>query len=79
MPHQTTAQRVGANVRAEMARRKISQQAMSKQVSLSQQGLSRRMTGRIAFSVDELDDIATVLNVPVANLIGTTRPAEDIA
>lgn len=76
MPDQSTAQRVGANVRAEMARRNLSQQSMSQKVNLSQQALSRRMTGQIAFSVDELADIAVALDVTLTDLIGTPVPVE---
>lgn len=70
MPHTPTTQRIAANVRAEMARRQITQSAMSKETGLSQTAISRRLVGSIPFTVNELDRIADILTVPVSHLIG---------
>lgn len=65
----TTAQRTGANVRAEMARRDMNQSALAEQLGISQSMLSYRLSGKVAFDVDELARVAAVLEVPVATLL----------
>lgn len=65
----TTAQRTGANVRAEMARRDMNQSALAAQLGMSQSMLSNRLAGNVAFDVDELARVAGVLEVPLATLL----------
>lgn len=69
MKHTTTAQRIGANVRAEMARRGVSQTALADQLGITQTGVSTRLRGKVAFNVDELAAVAAVLEVPVTVLL----------
>ena len=64
-----TAERVAANVRAEMARQKISQVKLAETLRVSQPAISRRLSGRVALNVDELARIADILGVPVAELV----------
>lgn len=64
------AARVGANVRAEMAREGVTQTALANSLGRSQSGLSKRLRGVVPFSVADLVDIAEVLGVDVATLLG---------
>ncbi|MDI9901346.1 helix-turn-helix transcriptional regulator [Rhodococcus sp. IEGM 1409] len=64
----TPAQEVAANVRSEAARRRISQKQLAKALGMSQQMLSQRMLGRIAFNVNELTAVANFLEIPVSHL-----------
>lgn len=65
----TPAQRIGANVRAEMARRGISQVAIASKLGLPQTSVSKRLRGEVAFNVDELAAVADHLSVPLAALL----------
>lgn len=70
MASDTTAQRVVANVRAEMARRRCTQEQLAVSLGKTQQFVSRRLNGRVPFTISELDEIAGALEVPLSNLIG---------
>lgn len=59
---------VGANVRAELARRGVSQTALADHLGLSQSGVSKRLRGVIAFDTDEMLAMSDFLDVPVAVL-----------
>lgn len=58
----------GANVRAEMARKKVSQTELATHLGLSQTSVSARLGGRIAFDINELHAIASFLGVPLSAL-----------
>ncbi|MCV7186995.1 helix-turn-helix domain-containing protein [Mycolicibacterium thermoresistibile] len=78
MPCDSQSQRVAANVRAEMARTKRTQSALAHSIGMKQQALSRRLSGRTPFTVDEIAEIARCLDVPVAALFAT-EPVEQSA
>lgn len=63
------AETVGATVRAEMARHRISQQELADKLHLSQTAVSRRLNGRKAFDIAELHVISEVVNVPISKLV----------
>ena len=63
------ATRIGANVRAEMARRGIVQQTLADELDISRQSLSNRLAGVMAFRADELVKVADFLGVPVERLL----------
>lgn len=63
------AQRVADTVRAEVARRRLSQVKLAEQVGIRQQALSRRLNGTTPFRIDELARIADALNIPLADLV----------
>ena len=63
------AQRVVDNIRAEVARRRLSQVSLAEQVGIRQQALSRRLNGTTPFRIDELARIAQALNMPLAELV----------
>jgi transcriptional regulator with XRE-family HTH domain len=70
MPTLTHSERVARNVRAEMVRAAINQTDIASHLGISQQSISRRLSGRTSFTIDELAHIAIVLNVRLADLIG---------
>ncbi|MGC0252139.1 helix-turn-helix domain-containing protein [Pseudactinotalea sp. Z1748] len=53
-----------------MARRRMSQTALAKALPLSQAALSRRLCGRVSFSLHELEGVAGVLQVHPSELFG---------
>ena len=59
----------GANVRAEIARRGMSQAAVRKAIGISQGQFSKRLRGTIAFDINELSAIAKALDIPLADLL----------
>lgn len=68
MPPTPTAQ-VGANVRAEMARKGVTQQQLGSHLGLAQASISARLRGRTAFNVNELATVAAFLDVPMESLL----------
>lgn len=70
MPTDTTVERVAANVRAELARKGITQSDLAAKLNKSQPFISRRLSGRVAFDVADLASIATVLDVSITSLVG---------
>ena len=67
MPY-TTAERVGANVRAAARIRHLTQSDLADALGLTQSRISDRMRGTVAFDINELGVIAEILDVPVADL-----------
>lgn len=59
-----------ANVKAEMARRGISQEEVSRALGLTQPQVSRRLAGRVEFSASEVPKLSELLDVSVASLFG---------
>lgn len=66
---ETAAEVVGATVRAELARKRVSQVTVGAHLHLSQTAVSRRLTGKKAFDVDELAVIARLVEVPLSRLV----------
>lgn len=65
----TAVERIAANVRAEMARQQITQVQLAGRLELSQAAISRRLSSRVPFNVEELARIAGVLEVPLSALL----------
>lgn len=59
----------GANVRAEMARRGISQMRLAEALGMSQPAVSARLRGVTPFDINELAAIAEFFNMPVTGLL----------
>jgi transcriptional regulator with XRE-family HTH domain len=74
----TPSAAVGANVRAEMARRRISQKTLGEHLGLGQVSISARLAGRTPFDVNELVSIAAFLGVTVDVLMAEHPLAEDV-
>lgn len=64
---QTTSLRelVAEDVRAELARRRLSGSALAVLLGQSQKWVSRRLSGEVAFDVDDLERIARALGLGV--------------
>lgn len=69
MDVETSTERVAAEVRAEMARRRITQSDVGKSLGLSTAAVSRRLRGVVPFDVNELSTIAALLGVPAGTLL----------
>lgn len=63
------AQRVAAEVRAEMARQMITQKEMARRLEQIDMWLSRRLRGHVPFNLDELERVAQALDLSVSTLI----------
>lgn len=61
---------VAANIRAELARRRVSARTAAAELGLTQSALSRRLRGHVDFSASEVQTIATFLGVAVSSLYG---------
>lgn len=65
----TTADTVAANIRAEMARQRLTQNAVAVEVGMSPAAISQRLSGKTAISVDDLVRLARALNVTAEALL----------
>jgi transcriptional regulator with XRE-family HTH domain len=74
MQTNTYATRVAASVRAELARKKITQGQLADALGMTQPAISRRVSGQLPFDVDEIQRIAEFLSVPVTQFM-----TEDVA
>lgn len=63
---------VGPTVRAEAARRRVTVLELSRRTGISRPTLTRRLDGDSAFTVDELQAVARVLDLPVTSLLVDT-------
>lgn len=73
----STSREVGRNVRAELARRGMSQTEFGARLGLTQNGVSRRLRGVTPWTVVELVIAARALGVSIPYLLGeTSEPVE---
>ena len=78
---EAAAKLVAANVRAEMERQRLSQQALADKLGWTQPYVSRRLNpknkpnGQVFFTAGELVAVARVLGVPVARLLPESEAA----
>lgn len=63
------SQIVSGNVRAEMARRRVTQKELSEALGLAQTQISKRLNGRSEWRVNDLPPIAEALGVSIDVLI----------
>lgn len=71
----TSREEIAANVRAEMARRQVTQRQIADTIGKSQAAVSSRMTGESHFRIHELQQIAAFLEVPIGKLIEPSASA----
>lgn len=64
------ATNTGQNVKAEMARRSMSQMQVAALLGLSQTAVSRRLNGDVDFSASELSTLAREFSIPVGVFFG---------
>lgn len=62
---------IAREVRAEMARQGISQEALAERLGDGwyQRRVSRRLTGEVAINLDELEQISSALGMPVSHFM----------
>jgi len=72
---QTLQDRVAGEVRAELARQRMTQAAFAELLGRSDPYVTRRLSGEVAFNLTEVDRIAEVLQVPVQQLLSGERAA----
>lgn len=65
----TPSAKTGANVRAEMARRSVTQERLAEALDLSQAAVSARLRGKTPFDINELHTIAEFLEVSLSALL----------
>ena len=65
---ESPTQRVASTLRGKLAERRISGAELARRLGWSQQATSRRLTGSTPITVDELTEIARVLDVPITTL-----------
>lgn len=68
MPNQVTSW-IASEIRAEMARQRVTHEALAEALGILQSQMSRRLNGLIEIDADELAGIADRLNVPVTTFI----------
>lgn len=61
-------------VRAHLARQRRSAQSVALQLGWTQRYFSRRLTGQVPFTIDDLAAIAEVLDVPISALLEAPVP-----
>lgn len=66
---QTFTDQVAANVRGELARRRLGQVQIAQALGISQAAVSRRLNGSVPLDVNELAVIARLLGVSAADLL----------
>ena len=73
---QTTSERVAESVRVEAARRNLPQSKLAEVLGTSQQSISRRLSGKKPFDVEEIYRLANTFGMAVAALLpdATTVP-----
>ena len=64
----TASRQAGGNVRAEMARKRISQATVGAHLGISQVSVSYKLSGKTPFTIDQLAAIADLLEVPLETL-----------
>lgn len=67
---------VAAEIRAELARQRITNGALAEKLGVSRAYLSRRLNGDTPLSIPDVAAIAEVLGIPISQL---TKPVDDQA
>lgn len=60
---------VADEIRGLMAKKHITQTQLADKIGVTQSAIARRLSGRVAFDVNELAAIAAALGVPVSRLL----------
>jgi len=64
---------VAANVRAELARRRITQTDVAERLGVSRQNVAQRLNGSVDFRVGELISIANMLGITIGDLVSGVK------
>ena len=65
----TLTDHIAGEIRAEMARRRLNQTRMAERLGMSQAAFSRALNGKAPMTVQCLEDVARVLDVPLSSLL----------
>lgn len=68
-------QRIASNVRAHMKGQGLSQENLAAHLGRAQDFIYRRLNCKVAFNIRELEAIASVLDVPLTDLVGDSASA----
>lgn len=60
---------VAAEVRAEMARQRVSQSELARRIGEGQPWVNRRVNGDLSFDLDDLERCAIALDVPISTFL----------
>lgn len=74
LANRSLAQRAVGEIRAEMGRQRLSGVKLAEILGWTQQTTSRRLRGEVALRLDELEQIARALRVPVEQFTDPTIP-----
>lgn len=66
---QTLADFVAAQIRAEMARRQLPKAHLARLLDVDETWIGRRMRGKSAITMDDLERIATALEMPLSYFV----------
>lgn len=69
VPAVSATEGVASQVRAEVARRRLTWREVARQTTKSHAYWWRRMSGEVPFDVEDLVTVAGILNVPVSVLV----------
>lgn len=69
---------MAAEVRAEMARQRVSQSELAERLGRNQPWVSVRLTGQVPFVVDDLNDVCRALGVSIVTLFGRVTDPDDM-
>lgn len=58
-----------STLRAEMARKRVTQDDLAQAIGLSQPAIGRRMSGQVDWGLSELQVVADLLGMPLAALV----------
>lgn len=65
---------IAGEVRAAMARRRVTQAQLARRIGVSRTSLSERLNGAKAFNTDQLMQISQALGVPFLDLLPQPEP-----
>ena len=72
----TLAQHVAAELRAQKARRRLSDVEIARRLGVGETWVGRRMTGRVPITLDDLDELCEVLEIlPIELMPDAVRAA----
>jgi transcriptional regulator with XRE-family HTH domain len=71
-PRGRLREHVAEEIRVLLARKRMSGAELGRRAGIKQSAISRRITGEVAFDMDDLEAIADVLGVDVADLLPRT-------
>lgn len=60
---------IAAEIRAEIARQRLTQTELAARMGISQAAFSRNLNGRVPLTVDFVQEVAGVLGVPISRFL----------